>query len=214
MRIPEHGLTVGLAGALGVRGDADSTRPAQRDAPTKALQGGRMRDAFYVEYFTDMFPKVHRFIRARLHSGLAEDLASETMLTVWRKQVPVPSDDVGLRQLRTLTYKIALGHIANAERKRARESDVLHQGTLRVTPEADPTYEAVVPVVLAEAVAQLDFYDRQGVHLMIAGFRTAEIADMLGITEKAASMRLARARKRLGRRLVAGEKDVDDDVSA
>ncbi|MFD4001087.1 RNA polymerase sigma factor [Streptomyces rubiginosohelvolus] len=173
-----------------------------------------MRDAFYVEFFTDMFPKVHRFIRARFPSGLAEDLASETMLTVWRKRVPVPSDDVGLRQLRTLTYKIALGHISNAERKRARESDVLHQGMLRVTPEADPTYEAVVPVVLAEAVARLDSNDRQGVHLMIAGFRTAEIAVILGISEKAASMRLARARKRLGRRLVEGEKNVADDASA
>ncbi|MFE9459003.1 RNA polymerase sigma factor [Streptomyces californicus] len=173
-----------------------------------------MRDAFYVEFFSGMFPKVHRFIRARFRSGLAEDLASETMLTVWRKQVPVPTDDVGLRQLRALTYKIALGHISNAEKRRAREADALHRGIPRVTPEADPTYEAVVPVVLAEEVARLDSNDRQGVNLMIAGFRTAEIADILGITEKAASMRLVRARKRLGRRLVAGERDVGDHVSA
>ncbi|MFE2291223.1 RNA polymerase sigma factor [Streptomyces sp. NPDC059452] len=141
-------------------------------------------------------------------------MTSETMLTVWRKQVPVPTDDVGLRQLRTLTYKIALGHISNAQRKGARESDALRQGMLRTLPGADPTYEAVVPVVLAEAIAQLDVNDGQGVNLMIAGFRTAEIADILGITEKAASMRLARARKRLDRRLAAGEKHADGDVTA
>ncbi|GHH40804.1 RNA polymerase sigma factor [Streptomyces candidus] len=164
-----------------------------------------MRDVFYSEFFADMLPKVHRFIRARFPSGLAEDLASETMLTIWRKEVPVPTDDVGLRQLRTLTYKIALGHISNAERKGARESGALQQGMLRCIPGVDPTYEAVVPVVLAEAIAQLDHNDRQAVNLMIAGFRTAEIAEILGITEKAASMRLARARKRLDRRLVTGE---------
>ncbi len=173
-----------------------------------------MGDAFYAEFFADMLPKVHRFIRARFPSGLAEDLASETMLTVWRKQVPAPTDDVGLRQLRSLTYRIAAGHISNAARKAARESDALRQGVLPVAPGVDPTYEAVVPVVLAGAIAQLDLDDRQVLNLMIAGFRTAEIADALGITAKAASMRLARARRRLDRRLTTGAEEAATEEPA
>lgn len=173
-----------------------------------------MRDAFWAEFCADMLPKVHRFIRARFDSELAEDLASETMVTLLRKKIRVPVDEVELRQLRALTYKIAAGHISNEQKKTARHAEALQGGMLRVIPGEDPTYEAVVPLVLAELIARLDFNDRQAVNLMIAGFRTAEIADILGITAKAASMRLARARERLERLLAPGEEEVDDDVTA
>ena len=49
----------------------------------------------------------------------------------------------------------------------------------------------------------MDDRDREALHLLIGGFRTSEIADILGITPKAASMRLCRARDRLKDRLRA-----------
>ncbi|WP_203336269.1 RNA polymerase sigma factor [Nocardioides limicola] len=168
---------------------------------------------FYADYFADMLPKVHKFIRARFSSSLAEDLASETMLTLWRKNIPAPKNDVELRQLRKLTYKIATGHVSNAEKKFSREGAANQQGMLRMIPGDDPTFEAVVPSVVVDALAQLEFNDRQVVNLVIGGFRTREIAEILGITPKAASMRLARARERLNGRLSLGE-EVEDDITA
>lgn len=169
-----------------------------------------MSHVFYADYFADMLPKIHRFIRARFPAAQAEDLANETMLSLWRKRIPVPVDDTELRQLRRLTYKIALGHVVNAQRKAARELEAFEHAVLRIVPGSDPTYEAIMPAALAQAIARLDFNDRQAVNLLIAGFRTGEIADILGITPKAASMRLARARQRLDRRL--HDEEVDDGV--
>lgn len=181
----------------------DSRRPGGRVAELSHI--------FYADYFAEMLPKIHKFIRARFPSAQAEDLANETMLSLWRKRIPVPVDDIELRQLRRLTYKIALGHILNAQRKAARELEALERAVLKIVPGADPTYEAIVPAALAQVIAKLELNDRQAVNLLIAGFRTNEIADILGITPKAASMRLVRARERLDRRL--HEEEVDDNVS-
>lgn len=168
-----------------------------------------MRDSFYSEFFGDMLPKIERFIRARFPSDLAADLASETMLILWRKQVPVPRDEVALRKLRSLTYKIALGLIANAERKFKRDCTQHEPPAMKIGSGADPTFEAIVPIVLAEAIGSLEFKDRQAVNLLIAGFKTKEIADILEITPKAASMRLARARRRLDANLSAQAEESD-----
>lgn len=161
--------------------------------------------SFYGEYFAEMLPKVRRFISARFDTSVAEDLASETMLSVWRKGLPAPQNDVELAQLRSLTYKIAVGHICNSRRRSHVEARHADEGRLRVIPGDDPTFEAVVPGALAAAIATLEFADRQAVNLMIVGFRTVEIADILGITPKAASMRLARARQRLSGRWTTSE---------
>jgi len=167
--------------------------------------------AFYAEYFADMLPKIHKFIRARFPSSQAEDLANETMLTLWRKGVPAPVDESELRQLRQLTYKIALGHVLNAQRKAARELEAVEHVVLRILPGSDPTFEAIVPIALAQAIGQLEFNDRQAINLLVAGFGTGEIADILGISPKAASMRLARCRQRLDRRLRADAADLPDE---
>lgn len=171
-------------------------------------------EAFYADFFAEMLPKIHKFIRARFPSSQAEDLANETLLTLWRKEIPAPRDDTELRQLRQLTYKIALGHVLNAQRKEVRERDAVDRAVLRILPGSDPTFEAIVPDTLAQAIDQLGFNDRQAVNLLIAGFGTGEIADILGVTPKAASMRLARARERLDRKINAEEVDVNVDTAS
>jgi len=171
-------------------------------------------EIFYAEFFAEMLPKIHKFVRARFPSSYAEDLANETLLTLWRKEVPAPCDDTELRQLRQLTYKIALGHILNAQRKAAREQEAVDRVVLRILPGSDPTFEAIVPDALAQAIDQLGFNDRQAVNLLIAGFGTGEIADILGVTPKAASMRLARARERLDRRINAEEVDTNVNTAS
>lgn len=171
-------------------------------------------DAFYADFFTQMLPEVHKFIRARFSPAQAEDLANETMLSLWRKEVPVPRDETELSQLRQLTYRIAIGHILNAQRKTDHEMDAAERAVLRIVPGSDPTFEAVVPDPLAQAIDSLGFTDRQAVNLLISGFGTSEIADILGISPKAASMRLARARERLERRIREGEVDESADTAS
>lgn len=160
-----------------------------------------MDSAYFNEFYADMRPRIARFIRARFPFDLAEDLANETMLTLWQKNPKTPTEDAGLRQLRAFTYAIAVGHIRNAERKLATEaklSSALSEATLRISGNNDdPTFEALLPDHVASAVAGLSRDDRQALNLMLAGFKTNEIADILEVTPKAASMRLSRAKDRL-----------------
>lgn len=181
---------------------------------TMAAPGvSRVEDSFFTEFFTEMRPRMVRFIRARLSLDMAEDLASETMLTLWRKGLPPPADEIALRQRRTLAYLIAVGHIRNFERKLASEARLaegIGGATLRIHGSLDdPTFEAVVPGALAKVIDGMERLDRQVLNLMIAGFGTGEIADILGINPKAASMRLSRARDRLRTRLA---EEVNQDV--
>lgn len=179
-----------------------------------------MDASYFEDFYADMRPKIARFIRARFPFELAEDLANETMLTLWRKNPRTPSDETGLRQLRSFTYAIAIGHIRNAERKLATEGRLTDQlsaaeavagGPLRIHgPDGDPTFEAVVPNRASEAIRMLGADDRQAINLLVAGLRTAEIADILGITPKAASMRLSRAKERLRNAMTAAKEVVGD----
>ncbi len=172
-----------------------------------------MDSASFNDFYAEMRPRIARFIRARFPFDLAEDLANETMLTSWLKNPETPSDDAGVRQLRSFAYTIAVGHIRNAERKLASEAkfrSALDETTLRIVGNAeDPTYEAVLPDHVKAAVAGLGFDDRQALNLMLVGFKTSEIADILEITPKAASMRLSRAKGRLRAKL-GGEEAMGD----
>jgi len=178
-------------------------------------------DAAYCEvFYAEMRPKIARFIRARFPFDLAEDLANETMLTLWRKDARTPTTETELRQLRSFTYAIAIGHVRNAERKMVTEGKLSDElaaaavtgGVLRIHgPDRDPTFEAVVPSSAGDAIRKLRADDQQAINLLVAGLTTAEIADILGITPKAASMRLSRAKDRL-RSTMAGAKEVVGDA--
>lgn len=74
----------------------------------------------------------------------------------------------------------------------------MSEATLRISGNNDdPTFEALLPDHVASRVAGLSRDDRQALNLMLAGFKTNEIADILEVTPKAASMRLSRAKDRL-----------------
>lgn len=178
-------------------------------------------DAAYFEgFYADMRPKIARFVRARFPFELAEDLANETMLTLWRKDPRTPTTESDLRQLRSFAYAIAVGHIRNAERRLATEgrltdelsaAEAVAGGSLRIHgPDRDPTFEAVVPSAAAEAIRSLRADDQQAINLLVAGLTTAEIADILGIAPKAASMRLSRAKERLRSAMAAAKEVVGD----
>ncbi|WP_244930715.1 sigma-70 family RNA polymerase sigma factor [Nocardioides sp. W7] len=167
-----------------------------------------MDSSYFSDFYAEMRPGIARFIRARFPFDLAEDLANETMLTLWQKDVAAPTSEIAERQLRSFVYSIAIGHIRNAERKQAAEgrlTTALGEAKLLIRGDiGDPTYEAVLPDRVGSLIAELSFDDRQALNLMLAGFRTSDIAAILEVTPKAASMRLSRAKDRL-RTKMAGE---------
>lgn len=197
-----------VEGLLVQRGLLTVSAPAHGTGTASGMRAV-VESVFFAEFFTEMRPKIVRFIRARLPLDMAEDLASETMLTLWRKDLPPPVGAVALRQRRTLTYMIAVGHIRNLERKLAAEArlaEAVGGATLQIHGSTeDPTFNAIVPDSLAITIASMEQRDQEALHLMIVGFGTGEIADILGISAKAASMRLCRARDRLKTRLQSEE---------
>ena len=154
-------------------------------------------DAFYAE----MRPKVARFIRARFPGDAVDDLTSETLLTLWCKDVPAPRDAPALARLRALTYAIAVGHIRNARRRLDVERRLVEavgaacRDRLLGMEQSSPAQTLVEAI--EEAVEKLAETDRHVLELDLAGLRSAEVAELLRISPKAASMRLSRARVRL-----------------
>lgn len=165
-----------------------------------------MDDEFLSGFFRHMRPRLFQFARRRLDVETAHEVALEAMVTLWRKGIPNPTDETELRQLQSLAYRVVEGHMRNALRsKKQRENlnDAL-EAQLRVgVGEHDETVEHAVPAATTELIAKMSQSDREVLSLYIDGYRTAEIAEILGCSPKAASMRLARARKNL--QTLAGE---------
>ncbi|GAA4364908.1 hypothetical protein [Nocardioides caricicola] len=161
------------------------------------MTDGAALEAFYAE----IRARLVRFIRARLPADVADDLASETLLTLWGKRPAAPVDDVSVRRLRAFTYAIAIGHVRNAERRLATDGKLvgaLAAAALRDSAIShDPARSAVGLYDLERAIRALSNGDQQVLRLLAAGFRVGEIAP------KAASMRVRRARERLRERLAA-----------
>lgn len=136
---------------------------------------------------------------------MADDLASETLLTLWGKRPAAPVDDISVRRLRAFTYAIAIGHVRNAERRLATDGKLvgaLAAAALRDSAIShDPARSAVGLYDLERAIRALSNSDQQVLRLLAAGFRVGEIAARLEIAPKAASMRVRRARERLRERL-------------
>ncbi|WP_374587127.1 RNA polymerase sigma factor [Pimelobacter simplex] len=161
-----------------------------------------MDSEFFAAFYCDMVPQLVRFVGRRLPTDSAEDVAHDTMITLWRKDPPSPGDDQDLGRLRALAFLIAAGHVRNAERKAASERRLLEaiaSETALPPASTDPTAEAVLSDRLQALLSQERPDDRRALGLLSLGFKTAEIADVLEVSPKAASMRLRRAIDRLRR---------------
>ena len=142
----------------------------------------------------------------------AEDLVQETLLAAWRSLDTFE----GRASLRSWLYRIATNTCLNALRARSRrpqEVPVMDapEPTRRVEPSwlepypDDPaeSYEARETIELAFIAGLQDMPARQRAALVlrdVLGFRTAEVAEMLGTTSTAVKGALQRARAALKKR--------------
>jgi RNA polymerase sigma factor (sigma-70 family) len=142
-----------------------------------------------------------RYARRVLDGETANDVATETLLTIWSKQLPMPADDDGQRRLRSLCYRICDGHVRNAlraERRRRSLEDLLTVRTSRaslVSP--DIAEDVAARERVAAVLAKLSKAEREAVLLFLDGYTPSEIAHKVGCSGPAATMRLARAKENL-----------------
>ncbi len=127
---------------------------------------------------------------------LRRDLHQETLLAVWRA---LPRFR-GASNLRTYIARIAhnraIAHVSIETRRplaRELQDDLVQEGK---SPE-DLAASAVLTEKLQLAIRSLPLDQRQPVTLTMEGFNPKEIADVLGISANAVSIRLTRAKSAL-----------------
>jgi RNA polymerase sigma factor (sigma-70 family) len=143
---------------------------------------------------------VHAYCRRRSASDAVDDAVSEVFLTAWRRLDDVPDGDVALVWL----YGVAHRVIGNQWRGAARHRRLTTRIRAVVDQPAPGADDSVLDSdachLVLEAIARLSHTDVE-VLLLTAWehLSVAEIAVVLEIAPNAATQRLHRARRNLGR---------------
>lgn len=151
----------------------------------------------FEEIASEVFEPLQRYLLRRASRHDAEDALSEVMATIWRRLADIPPDRV-----LPWSYGVARRTLANQRRSQMRGLRLVER--LR----AEPTRHHVDALAgdgdpaLAAALDGLDEADREVLRLWAwEQLEPREIATVLGLTVNAATLRLSRARKKLGDRL-------------
>lgn len=162
------------------------------------MSSDTQRRARFEAVVEDVFDPLQRYLRRRIDPANAEDVLAEVLLTIWRRLDDLPPD-------RTLpwSYGIARRTLANQRRGQKRHLRLVER--LEAEPhlgyEPDPAESGPDPD-LASALAHLSEDDREVLRLWAwEQLEPREIAPVLGISVNAATLRLSRARSRLGAHL-------------
>lgn len=152
----------------------------------------------FEDFFRHTHPKILRYTKRFLDPDAAMDAAAQTMHTIWVKDVDAPRTEIEHRQLQSLAYRVADGHVRNAHRSASRLARLVEAvagvaGRRGVAPD-------VADLVVEGPTAWLDLLsltDREVLSLVADGYRVSEISLILECSPAAVSMRLQRARRNL-----------------
>lgn len=146
----------------------------------------------------EVFEPLQRYLRRRTDVDTAQDVLSDVLLTVWRRL-----DDIPEGKTLPWCYGIARRTLANHLRGQRRHLRLVSR------LEAEPS-QTVVPdpaesgpdAELTQALSLLGEDDREMIRLWAwERLEPREIAPIMGITVNAATLRLSRARTRIGEHL-------------
>ncbi len=148
--------------------------------------------ALYDEHFDD----VRRFVRRRADPASVDDVAGETFLIAWRRRRELPADP------RPWLFRTARNVLLNDSRRRRRHDSL----AVRIAAQADLSLSAAQPLAdaeslidLAAAWRRLSSADQEVLALHVwEGLPDRDAAAVLGCARATYSMRLSRARRRLG----------------
>lgn len=151
----------------------------------------------FEEMASEVFEPLQRYLLRRAPRQDAEDALSEVMLTIWRRLGDIPPDRV-----LPWCYGVARHTLANQRRGRRRGLSLVEK--LRAEPISHQIdlSESDGDPGLQTALQSLGEADREILRLWAwEQLEPREIATVMGLTVNAATLRLSRARKRLGERL-------------
>ncbi len=146
----------------------------------------------------EVYDPLQRYLRRRVAADDAGDLLSEVLLVLWRRL-----DDVPTEAALPWTYAVARRVLSNHRRGAARRLHLVQrlEAEPAVTMILDPA-ESLEDPELAEALIRLPAHDQEIIRLWAwEQLEPREIATVLGSTANAVSLRLSRARKKLGEEL-------------
>ena len=155
------------------------------------------RAARFEAVFARVYEPLQRYLRRRADPATADDALSETLTTIWRRLDDLP-DEMEL----AWCYAVARRTLANARRSGSRHLRLVDRmgdtGAVALTAAgADAGIEAHDPDLDA-ALERLGDDDRDVLRLWAwEQLEPREIAEVLGITANAASIRLHRAKGHL-----------------
>ncbi|HUP17845.1 MAG TPA: sigma-70 family RNA polymerase sigma factor [Acidimicrobiia bacterium] len=158
------------------------------------------RDRFEV-LAAEVYEPIQRFVRRRVDPDDVDDIVSETMVTLWRRLEKVPSN-----ARLPWAYGVARRHIANSRRGAQRHLRLVRR--VEAEPMPVTTHESPLDAELHTALASLAESERELLHLWAwEQLEPTEMATVLGLTTNAVSIRLHRAKKKLGENLEIARKD-------
>jgi RNA polymerase sigma-70 factor (ECF subfamily) len=151
------------------------------------------RRARFEAVIADIYDPLQRYLRRRTPGDEASDVLSDVLLTVWRRLDDVPAESV-----LPWSYGIARRTLANHRRSASRHLRLVERlEAERPLPVDDPSENPEDPQ-LAAALDSLPAADREVLRLWAwEQLEPREIAQVLGSTANAVSLRLSRARKKL-----------------
>jgi RNA polymerase sigma-70 factor (ECF subfamily) len=145
----------------------------------------------------DVLVPLQRYLRRRAGATVADDVLADTLLVLWRRLDDVPADTELM-----WCYGVARRCLANHQRASRRQLRLV--GRLagrattepRVAPAADAAHHG--DPELEAALGALSADDRELLQLWAwERLEPGEIAEVLGVTPNAVSIRLHRAKRRL-----------------
>jgi RNA polymerase sigma factor (sigma-70 family) len=143
---------------------------------------------------------VKGYAMRRTDPARADDVVAEVFLVAWRRLEDIPAEP------RPWLFGVARRVLANERRRISRQGAALDRLEPAPDPGADPAEAAAVADrSLRDALANLSESDRDALLLTAwEGLSHRDAARALGVREATFSVRLYRARRRLGRALGSG----------
>lgn len=155
----------------------------------------------FEELAAEVYEPLQRYVRRRVVADAVDDVVSETMTTLWRRLDDVPRDAA-----HPWMYGVARRQVANHRRGTRRHLRLIQR--IEAEPPTAANSDTSLDPELESALAELGESDREILRLWAwEQLETAEIATVLGLTANAASIRLHRAKKKLGENLEAARKN-------
>ena len=157
------------------------------------------RQRFHI-VFSEVYEPIQRYVRRRVDPDAVDDIVSETLLTLWRRLDEVPSAAL------PWSYGVARRQIANHRRSGRRHLRLVQRAESE--PRAATDSEHPLDAELHTAIDAMGDSDKEILRLWAwEQLEPAEIAVILGLTPNAVSIRLNRAKKKLGKNLESARKD-------